>query len=1545
MKRLGIVLIISCFLLLSNATMAIGSTPVPRVSIKNLSTTTIENTDKPLIEETGTAEPTKENEITDPQENFEPTFEVNNEEQIVSENIIIKTGQQTTPGSQYIGIANAGGPYQGQPGTSITFRSKGIIQPGATYKWDFGDNLDLASGFGTHPTHIYSEAGTYWVTLTVTKTNGEVYMDIAPVYVGQLNNYLIPYGGVSYEGEVGEPITFDASLSKSTNQNASPLKYRWDFGDGEVSQWSTNPQISHTYEKERVYQVKLEIKDKFGKTRYDVLHADIGCSFSSYKKLFINTDGILDELIDILFDEQGGPGWIFCEWLKVYLYYEYNGVGQTIKINSFNDFPKNIDLNSDGTNDLHIGTLSLFSLYGSRPSPFHDVQSIQFNTDLADITLQGCVADSDDITVCLQFTIPPIFADLTQMEEPVIRVGFHSEAGQPKPTNFRITHMFRPYLLYYLLNGNSQNNNQGMPTQGTYYSNNELITYPYSNPSSQQPLPLGYGDNTGLTTMGSTNIPGQSVEISAQQTSQPMVPQGTSGVYPEQEITIREMASNGIMGKSFSLIATVSDGYDFVPSTTLAITFSSMFDTPFIFTHRKAETDTDVSLAGDDSSSITFSITRKNSEGNSATLGVLISPIQNLGLHVDINRVQNERQVNLNIDNPPDTAVVFFETETNNQQDGHYFYMKNIPSYIGLHWVPSLSNGYVELNTGSSPNFEIGLCDDLLDPDTRLFLTDIPSIITLSWVLVFDETRSVTLSVNTTDSTGLTLNGELKDLTQSNQIIKFRATSQSNISVKFEWNLPEGYFALDRSDTTIDFDFDLEQDDLLLDVTGQYTGAQGEGIKVKFNSLTQGTLEIDSGKEIDVQISMEKPSASIVMSTGLSFARDGNMKLEWGGEASYLKMDSKYSIKFTNFDFESPKLRLSAGEVEFETNATTHLDFSTQSENLLFGGSSSISINNFESTINRWSANLDSLSTSGSFSISLKPRDKYYKIETSNSLELENIRLVYDDPDPNYDTEFGLDDFELKTNGYIWFDFSTTPSKFKIQGNNQLSIENLHLSIGYSVDFDIQSFNIGGQGEIYTELYTQQLIVYASVNFNWGIDVQTMSYGSWKINGSFAGYGTMNIQEWTPGQSGQIAFTVVTPLHHNLRIIRNNNVIIDLGSLNLNAGSTTIKWQRETSTSNGYLNMTNNGVTGTLALLNITLLNQPNPVEFQVGTINIQPGTLYMDWQTQTNTKMLHINNGLTVNLDLIKLKWSGKTITLGDISLKPGQFKVTYDPTNKIVTLNNGMNAFGPICTYEDSDRKVSVDLLNLVNDYSKTMTLKWYEDANNKIIGVYLDTDNTQLVDFINFTSIRFGSTPTGRRIVLGGFKADDFKIMKNANDKIEITGKLYIANHVTFSRLVNLQTDQWEDLDIEWDLQSDLKLIRFESEFDLTIKLLSFEIADVTFTSELDLTDYMEVKWKLAGGPTVQKEFYFDTNNEYISSLSFTMLGPDNRGIEIIGGGVYAENFYVKWKLWPPLQADIQWGGTIGYDTAEVYGTQDGNTWIQIWPFASGSQHSTG
>ena len=87
-------------------------------------------------------------------------------------------------------VADADGPYQGTTGVTIQFDGTGSSDVDGTittYQWNFGDGQ---AGSGAAPTHAYTTAGDYTVTLTVTDNNGLTDDDQTTVTVANALIYL-----------------------------------------------------------------------------------------------------------------------------------------------------------------------------------------------------------------------------------------------------------------------------------------------------------------------------------------------------------------------------------------------------------------------------------------------------------------------------------------------------------------------------------------------------------------------------------------------------------------------------------------------------------------------------------------------------------------------------------------------------------------------------------------------------------------------------------------------------------------------------------------------------------------------------------------------------------------------------------------------------------------------------------------------------------------------------------------------------------------------------------------------------------------------------------------------------------------------------------------------------------------------------------------------------------------------------------------------------------------------------------------------------------
>ncbi len=119
------------------------------------------------------------------------------------------------------------------------------------YTWDFGDGNTSTT---VSPNHIYSQAGTYTVTLTALDSNGQSCITEYQVEVQDCSQTIVP--SFTYElGCAGGETVF-------TNTSTGDIVfYEWDFGDGNTSN-DTSP--THIYLQAGTYTVTLTAFDADG---------------------------------------------------------------------------------------------------------------------------------------------------------------------------------------------------------------------------------------------------------------------------------------------------------------------------------------------------------------------------------------------------------------------------------------------------------------------------------------------------------------------------------------------------------------------------------------------------------------------------------------------------------------------------------------------------------------------------------------------------------------------------------------------------------------------------------------------------------------------------------------------------------------------------------------------------------------------------------------------------------------------------------------------------------------------------------------------------------------------------------------------------------------------------------------------------------------------------------------------------------------------------------------------------------------------------------
>ncbi len=165
-------------------------------------------------------------------------------------------------------VANAGGPYVGNANQALAFNGSASTAPSGksitSYAWIFGDG---SSGTGASTSHIYTVAGNYTATLTVTDSSGATGSSNVAV---QIITAPVSRPGGPYTGKVGTAVSFNGSAS--TAPPGQLLGFSWNFGDGSTGSGATP---SHTYGSPCVCTVSLTVTDDTAGTSFATTTATI----------------------------------------------------------------------------------------------------------------------------------------------------------------------------------------------------------------------------------------------------------------------------------------------------------------------------------------------------------------------------------------------------------------------------------------------------------------------------------------------------------------------------------------------------------------------------------------------------------------------------------------------------------------------------------------------------------------------------------------------------------------------------------------------------------------------------------------------------------------------------------------------------------------------------------------------------------------------------------------------------------------------------------------------------------------------------------------------------------------------------------------------------------------------------------------------------------------------------------------------------------------------------------------------------------------------
>ncbi len=144
-----------------------------------------------------------------------------------------KTFAQTPPNSAFTSSTQD---LCVQTTLNFTNQSTAGTAPITTYTWDFGDGN---SSTNQNPSHSYTAAGTYTVTLVVQASNGQADSEVKIGYIVVRPKPSIDFSTSTNGCSLPVGVTFN-------NLTTDAVSYQWDFGNGQTSTAQTPPVVNYT---------------------------------------------------------------------------------------------------------------------------------------------------------------------------------------------------------------------------------------------------------------------------------------------------------------------------------------------------------------------------------------------------------------------------------------------------------------------------------------------------------------------------------------------------------------------------------------------------------------------------------------------------------------------------------------------------------------------------------------------------------------------------------------------------------------------------------------------------------------------------------------------------------------------------------------------------------------------------------------------------------------------------------------------------------------------------------------------------------------------------------------------------------------------------------------------------------------------------------------------------------------------------------------------------------------------------------------------------
>jgi len=219
-----------------------------------------------------------------------------------SDTVTIDVGGDNVPS-----VTAAALPDSGQIPLPVSFTANVAGgNPPFTYSWNFGDGNTSTD---QNPSHTFTIAGTYNVSVTVQDFDGDIASDIVVVQAASdsqpvANASASPSSGVA-------PLTI--SFFGSASGGDLPLSYQWNFGDGSPVSTLQNP--THTYVAGGTYNVTLIVQDLDGDSDSDTVSVQI--SDDEVPVAFVSanpTTGLMPLIVDFTCGASGGNPPLYFQW-------------------------------------------------------------------------------------------------------------------------------------------------------------------------------------------------------------------------------------------------------------------------------------------------------------------------------------------------------------------------------------------------------------------------------------------------------------------------------------------------------------------------------------------------------------------------------------------------------------------------------------------------------------------------------------------------------------------------------------------------------------------------------------------------------------------------------------------------------------------------------------------------------------------------------------------------------------------------------------------------------------------------------------------------------------------------------------------------------------------------------------------------------------------------------------------------------------------------------------------------------------------------------